>query len=122
MRISDELRYLLENAIRFRTRKRTPNDAFDEPPQEFVGAIGNLYGRKQLSPPLLTREYASRWLAEGISAAHCLEIIRKHLEVCAHQYRSGSGDRGIDWVDAIIHFKWYAREPDMWDHPEIWFT
>jgi hypothetical protein len=127
MKMSDEMAYFYENAKRFRTRKRAPNDAFDEPTQEFVGAIGNLYGRKQLSPPFLTREYARRWLAEGIPAAHCLEIIREHLEVCAHQYRSGSGDQWIDRVDALIHFKWYAREPtppvwDMWDHLETWFT
>jgi hypothetical protein len=127
MKNSDVLDYFLENARRFRTTKRAPNDTFDEPPKEFVGAIGNLYVRKQLSPPFSIKEYARRWLAEGISAAHCLRIIRAHLEACAHQYRSGSGDRGIDWVDAIIHLKWYAREPsppvfDMWDQPEGWFS
>jgi hypothetical protein len=66
----------------------------------------------------LLKEYAKRWLAEGV-------VIRKHLEICAHQYRSGSGDKGINWVDAVIHTTWYSRDAgppviDMWDHPETW--
>jgi hypothetical protein len=61
MKMSDEMAYFYDNAKRFRTRKRAPDDAFDEPPQEFVGAIGNLYGRKQLSPvPAATKDAAAR--------------------------------------------------------------
>jgi hypothetical protein len=56
-----------------------------------------------------------------------LDRVRKVRRHWAHQYRLGSGDQWIDWVDALIHLKWYAREPmppvwDMWDHPETWFT
>jgi hypothetical protein len=125
MIISDDLAHLVEESRGFRTGKRAANDRSEPPPKEFIGAIGNLYARKQLSPPFDINDYAKRWLAAGIPPEHCLDTIRKHLEICAHQYRCGSGDKGIDWVDALIHSTWYNRNAgppivDMWDHSETW--
>jgi hypothetical protein len=101
MKDSDDLACFPEQVDRFGTRKRAWNGDFDEL-QLFLGAIGNLYVRKQLSPPFLLKEYATRWIADGIPLAHCVEQVRKHLDNCRHQYRAGSGDRGISWVDRLI--------------------
>jgi hypothetical protein len=114
--------YLLEDARRLR-RLRAANHASDQPPKGLVGAIGNLYVRKQLSPPFHISDYVKRWLAAGIPPEHFLEQIRKHLDICAHQYRCGSGDKGIDWLDALIQSTWYNRNvgpaiDDWWNHPE----
>src|SRR5580700_5669274 len=88
------------------------NGDFDEL-QLFLGAIGNLYVRKQLSPPFLLEEYATRWIADGIPLAHCIEQIRKHLDNCRHQYRVGSGDKGISWVDHLIRTTWQSGNPQL---------
>jgi hypothetical protein len=93
MIISDELAHLLEQARRIRSEKRAANDGSGQPPKQFVGAIGNLYGRKQLSPPFDISDYAKRWLAAGIPPEHCLEQIRNHLEICGHQSGAGLATR-----------------------------
>jgi hypothetical protein len=78
-----------------------------------LGEIGNLYGRKQLSPPFSLKEYATRWMADGIPRAHCVEQVRKHLDTCGHQYRVGSGDKGISWVDHLIRATWQSGNPQL---------
>jgi hypothetical protein len=99
MKDSDDLACFFGDGLG--TRKRAWNDDFDKL-QVFLGAIGNMYVRKQLSPPFLLKEYATRWIADGIPLAHCAEQFRKHLDNCSHQYRVGSGDKGISWVDHLI--------------------
>jgi hypothetical protein len=107
MKDSDDLACFLEQSDRFGTRKRAWNDDFGEL-QVFLGAIGNLYVRKRLSPPFSLKEYATRWMADGIPLAHCVEQVRKHLDNCRHQYRVGSGDKGISWVDDLIRTTWQS--------------
>jgi hypothetical protein len=68
----------------------------------FLGRIGNLYVRKNLSPPFDLKLFAEGWLLDGISFQHCFEKIRDHLEVHSRQYRFGSGDDSLRVVDAII--------------------
>ena len=79
--------------------------------QVFLGTIGNLYVRKQLSPPFSLKDYAMRWMADGIPLEHCVEQVRKHLDTCGHQYRVGSGDKGISWVDQVIRRTWQSSNP-----------
>jgi hypothetical protein len=112
MKDSDDLDCFLEPSDRFGTRKRAWNDDFGEL-QVFIGAIGNLYGRKKLSPPFLLKEYATRWMADGIPVAHCVEQVRKHLDNCGHQYRVGSGDKGISCVDRLIRTTWQSGNREL---------
>jgi hypothetical protein len=79
----------------------------------FRGRIGNLYGKKNLSPPFELRRYAQAWWIDGIEPAHCIEQVRRHLEQCSHQYRCGSSDKGIFWVDRSIRDTWNpVKSPD----------
>jgi hypothetical protein len=123
---ADDQAYLLEESRRFRTGLQAPNHASDQAPKGLVGAIGNMYARKQLSPPFHTSDYVKRWLTAGIPPEHFLEQVRKHLKISAHLYRCGSGDKGIDWLDALIHSTWHKRSvelpEDAWDHPETWIV
>jgi hypothetical protein len=112
MNDSDDPACVLEPSDRLGTRKRAWNGDFDEL-QLFLGAIGNLYVRKKLSPPFLLKEYATRWIADGIPLAHCVEQVRKHLDNCRHQYRVGSGDKGISWVDRLIRTTWQSSNPQL---------
>jgi hypothetical protein len=112
MEDSDDLDCFPEQVDRFGTRKRAWNDDVAER-QLFLGEIGNLYGRKQLSPPFSLKEYATRWMADGIPRAHCVEQVRKHLDTSGHQYRVGSGDKGISWVDDLIRATWQSGNPQL---------
>src|ERR1700722_18338320 len=80
----------------------------------FRGRIGNLYGKKNLCPPFELRRYAQGWWNDGIEPAHCIEQVHRHLEQCSHQYRCGSSDKGIFWVDRAIRDTWNpVKSPDL---------
>jgi hypothetical protein len=80
----------------------------------FRGRIGNLYWKKNLCPPFELRRYAQGWWIDGIDPAHCIEQVRRHLEQCSHQYRCGSSDKGIYWVDKTIRDTWNpVKSPDL---------
>jgi hypothetical protein len=108
MKMSDELAYLLEDAKRFERRIRAANDRFAQPPTEFVGALSNLFVRKNICPPFLLARFAARWLADEISPAHCIEEVRKQLEICAYR-PSGSSDGLIAWIDVNVRGAWFKR-------------
>jgi hypothetical protein len=74
--------------------------------KRFVGAIGNLFGRKNFSPPFHISEYAAGWTCDGISRLHCLEQIGKLLDMPEHQYRRGAGDNLIEEMNQIIRTSW----------------
>jgi hypothetical protein len=74
--------------------------------KRFVGAIGNLFGRKYLSPPFCISEYAAEWMRDGISRLHCLEQIGKLLDMPEHQHRPGAGDNLIEEMNQIIRTSW----------------
>jgi hypothetical protein len=78
----------------------------------FRGRVGNLYGKKNICPPFELTRYAQGWWGDGIEPAHCIEQIRHHLEICSGQYRCGSGDKGIDWVDKMIRKTWKPAPQD----------
>jgi hypothetical protein len=73
---------------------------------DFLGQIGNLYVRAGLSPPFQLKEYAEKWLAEGISPSHCIEQIRIDLERYGRSIASGSGDRHLSIVHSVIRRTW----------------
>jgi hypothetical protein len=73
----------------------------------FLGRAGNLYGRKNLSPPFRLKEFAEAWRLEGISPQHCIDKIQSHLDENSGRYRCGSGDGGMVWLDRVIRDSWY---------------
>ena len=73
----------------------------------FLGAAGCLYVKANLCTPFRLREYAEAWRMDGISLVHCLEQIRSHLAKNSGQYRNGSGDWGLRWLDEIIRKSWH---------------
>jgi hypothetical protein len=74
--------------------------------KRFVGAIDNLFGRKNLSPPFHIPEYAAGWMRDGISRLHCLEQIGKFLDMPERQIRPGAGDNLIEEMNQIIRTSW----------------
>jgi hypothetical protein len=72
----------------------------------FIGAIGNLYVRRNLSTPLDLVRYAKGWLEDGISPSHCIEQTRLYLERYGHVYRLGSGEGSLPCLDRIIRKTW----------------
>jgi hypothetical protein len=72
----------------------------------FLGAAGCLYVQRNICPPFHLRSFAEAWRLDGISLAHCLEQIRSHLAENSSQYRSGSGDGGLRWLDKLIRQSW----------------
>ncbi len=74
--------------------------------KRFVGAIDNLFVRKNLSPPFHISEYAEGWMRDGISRLHCLEQIGKVLDMPERQYRRGGGDNLIEEINRIICISW----------------
>lgn len=72
----------------------------------FLGAAGCLYVKANLCTPFRLREFAQAWMRDGISRSHCLEQIRGHLAKYSGQYRNGSGDWGLRWLDAEIRESW----------------
>jgi hypothetical protein len=74
--------------------------------------------RAGLSPPFQLKEYAERWLAEGISPSHCIEQIRLYLEQHARSITSRSGERTLLFLDPIIRRTWLESQYPRID-PEI---
>jgi hypothetical protein len=72
----------------------------------FLGAAGRLYGKKNLSPPFRLNEFAAAWRSEGIPLSHCLDQIKRHLDENSSQYRCGSGDGGLVWLDQVVRRSW----------------
>jgi hypothetical protein len=72
----------------------------------FIGAIGNLYVKANLSTPLDLARYAKGWLDEGITPSHCIEQARLYLDRYAQYYRLGSGEGSLPFLDRIIHKTW----------------
>jgi hypothetical protein len=51
-------------------------------------------------------------MRDGISRSHCLRQISGHLAKNSGQYRNGSGDWGLPWLDAEIRESWaWLRRP-----------
>jgi hypothetical protein len=73
---------------------------------QFIGAIGNLYVRRNLSTPLDLKRYAKAWLEDGISPSHCIEQTRLYLERYGHAYRVGSGESSLPFLDKFIRKTW----------------
>jgi hypothetical protein len=65
-----------------------------------------LYVQRNISPPFHLRAFAEAWTRDGIRLTHCLEQIRSHLAENSSQYRSGSGDGGLHWLDKLIRQSW----------------
>jgi len=76
----------------------------------FIGAIGNLYGKANLSTPLDLVKYAKGWLEEGISPSHCIEQTRLYLDRYARSYRLGSGEGSLPYLDKIIRKTWLESQ------------
>jgi hypothetical protein len=77
--------------------------------RSFLAAVGCLYGKANLCTPFRLPEFAEAWMRDGISPLHCLQQISGHLAKHSGQYRNGSGDWGLDWVDAEIRESWRRR-------------
>jgi hypothetical protein len=74
--------------------------------REFHGAIGNLYVRAGLSPPIYLEERTSSWSLDGIPPGLCLEVIGAYLSRHAASIYSRSGNSTLPIVDRIIREKW----------------
>src|SRR5580693_1299897 len=86
------------------------NDFHDFP--SFLGAAGCLYVKANLCTPFRLAEFAQAWMRDGISRSHCLRQISGHLAKNSGQYRNGSGDWGLPWLDAEIRESWaWLRRP-----------
>jgi hypothetical protein len=72
----------------------------------FLARAGCLYVKSGLSPPFHLRAFAEAWWLEGISLEHCIEQLIIHLAKTSSQYRNGSGDWGLRWLDAEIRQSW----------------
>ena len=72
----------------------------------FLGAAGCLYVKANLCTPFRLPEFAQAWLRDGISRSHILEQTGGHLAKYSGQYRNGSGDWGLRWLDAEIRESW----------------
>jgi hypothetical protein len=72
----------------------------------FLARVGCLYVKYSLSPPFRLREFAEAWWLEGINLSHCLDQIKSHLAKNSGQYRCGSGDGGMIWLDQVIRQSW----------------
>jgi hypothetical protein len=101
--MNNDLARFLEDFER-REKKMPANDPGKL--KRFVGAIGNLFVRKGLSPPFHISEYAAGWMRDGICRVHCLEQIGKLLDMPEHQYRRGAGDSLIEEMNQIIRTSW----------------
>ena len=75
--------------------------------RSFLGAIGCLYVKANLCTPFYLPEFAQAWLRDGIRRSHCLRQIGSHLAKNSGQYRNGSGDWGLSWLDAEIRESWH---------------
>jgi hypothetical protein len=87
-------------------------DDFDDFPT-FLGRAGNLYGKKNLSPPFRLKEFAEAWVMEGISLSHCIEQISIHLNENSSRYRCGSGDGGLASLDVEIRQSWHLGQRSL---------
>jgi hypothetical protein len=74
--------------------------------KHFIGAIGNLYVRANLSTPFDLAKYAKAWPDDGITPSHCIEQARLYLNRYAQYYRLGSGDSSLPILDRIIRKTW----------------
>jgi hypothetical protein len=72
----------------------------------FLGRVGCLYVRRNLSPPFHLRAFAEAWRLDGINLSYCLAQIESHLAENAGQYRSGSGDGRLRWLDQLVRQGW----------------
>lgn len=73
---------------------------------EFLGAIGNLYVRADLSTPIYLEESVSSWLSDGIPPLLCLKVIAEYLSKYAASIYSRSGNSTLPIVDRLIREKW----------------
>jgi hypothetical protein len=83
----------------------------------FLGAAGCLYVQRNICPPFHLRSFAEAWRSDGINPTHCLEQIRSHLAENSSQYRSGSGDGGLQWLDKLIRQSWDRRHGPLRAQP-----
>jgi hypothetical protein len=80
------------------------NDLDDFP--TFLGRAGCMYVKKGLSTPFHLSEFAEAWRRDGIDFSHCVVEMERHLAKNSGQYRNGSGDWGLRWLDAEIRESW----------------
>jgi hypothetical protein len=80
-------------------------DDLDDFPM-FLGRAGCMYVKKGLSTPFHLGEFAEAWRQDGITFSHCVVEMERHLAKNSGQYRNGSGDWGLRWLDAEIRESW----------------
>jgi hypothetical protein len=96
-------------AIRIVVRRGTFSGAFAY--AEIVGAVGNIYVRRGLSPPAQLHSAAKHWL--GLSVEEIIDAIERHFDEHRRRYTSGSGD-GLFWmVEAAVRKAWREKHPSI---------
>jgi hypothetical protein len=77
----------------------------------FCATISAMYGRHGLCPPFRLRNFASSWIADGITPEHCLAVVDRFLREHAPGRRSGSLDGLLPYLDKVIRFEWTRAHP-----------
>jgi hypothetical protein len=75
----------------------------------FVAVISAMYGHHGLCPPFRLRQFASAWVAAGISPLHCTAVTERHLREHAASRASGSADGLLPHLDRLIRYEWNNR-------------
>jgi hypothetical protein len=61
---------------------------------ELLARVGNIFVRKNLSPPFHLKPAVEGWLRQGVTPAEIVRIVQEHLQSERHRY-SGSGDSSL---------------------------
>src|SRR5260370_41898970 len=81
----------------------------DDEAAEIVARVGNLYMRKNLSPPFNLYSAVRHW--SGLSQDEIVEVVEKHFAEHRRRYTCGSGDGHFWMVEAAIRKAIETKHP-----------